>query len=240
MKELVLEFKDSIIDNELIIPYVDELGLSPLLDSYLKLKSINLRHRMHLIVNTLTVLMQERDQQPKQVIKFHCYYYLIEEAQALSELSRLINLESLDLTTYLHLNWIQNEILLQCDKNKRMSAHMSCAEYFKERTDIWQTFCQFKDLRELIFRYSKYDFLNSVPNTETLIHLKEITIECLQINTKFFINITKMAPNLEGLELKSRFELTNGKLKQISQLKQLTNIRLYIFNTEKKNPEAND
>ena len=106
------------------------------------------------------------------------------------------------------------------------------------RTDIWEIFCRYKDLKELTFCNPYYDFFNSVSNIEPLIHLKEIAIECSLINIPFFDSITTLAPNLEEFELKSRFELHNGKLNQISRLKKLTKIKL--FSTERKGHYVDD
>ena len=119
-----------------------------------------------------------------------------------------------------------------------MSIQLNCYDYLKGRTDIWEIFCRYKDLKELSFCFPNYDFLDSVPNIEPLIHLKEISIECLLINNGFFVNITQLAPNLEEFELKSRFNLSNQKLKMLSQLKQLTKIKL--LSTDKKGHEADD
>ena len=68
--------------------------------------------------------------------------------------------------------------------------------------------------------------------------LKEITFECETINKYFFDNITKLAPNVEELELKFLFKLTNVNLKTLSNLVYLTRICLVSY--EKKGHSVDD
>ena len=107
-----------------------------------------------------------------------------------------------------------------------------------DRNDIWQILSRYKSIEEFAFCYPEFDFYESVPNIEPLMSLKEVTIECLQINNGFFGNITKMAPNLEVFELKSRFDLSNRKLKVLSKLSRLRKVNL--MSLEKKDHEASD
>ena len=161
---------------------------------------------------------------------------------ALKELSRMANLDRLTLTNSIYLKGetglIRNQFLFECNESKRVSIHLSFFGHSIKRTDIWETFCRYKDLKELTFCFPDFDFLSSLPNIEPLFHLKEISIECSLINNGFFGNIVQLAPNLEVFELKSRFDLTNKKLKKLSELKLLSKIKL--LSTEKTDHDAED
>ena len=75
-------------------------------------------------------------------------------------------------------------------------------------------------------------------NIKPVIGLKEITFDCETIFEYFFYNILKLAPNVEELELKSLFKLTNHNLFTLSHLKCLT--RICLMSTGKKDHSVND
>ena len=118
---------------------------------------------MYSIINALSVWMKERRKRPKESIRFHCHMCLPWIDHELRELSRMANLDRLILTNRIYLKGETdnpNQILFECDESKRVSVHLSCSRHFRERTDIWETFCRYKDLKELTFCTPNYDFLD--------------------------------------------------------------------------------
>ena len=120
-------------------------------------------------------------------------------------MSRLENLQTLKITNSYH-SWTASShcdiIDVMFDKPMTISAVITAKSYFNERTNLWLTLCRYKDLERLDFRIPFKDFDKSMPNIEPLIKLKEITFECFTKSKYFFDNITKLAPNVEELELK--------------------------------------
>ena len=127
---------------------------------------------------------------------------------------------------------------IQLDKDLRISFNLCYPYWSNEDSEIWQMFSENKDLEQLIFHNSKFDFHNSVPDIEPLINLSQISIDCLRIDNGFFANIAKIAPNLKDFELISQFLLTNCRLKMLYKLKQLT--RLNLMSSDKKYHSADD
>ena len=226
-------------EGELGFPIVDDIGLIPLLDNCTDTKRIGFPFLIDSIILTLAKWIEMARNAPKKTITFECFVYKTDTV--ISDMGRLDNLTRLSLTN--GSNWrgryFSNDgILFQCDRNFTVSIDLFFKSYMSDRKDIWQILSRYKSLEEFAFCYPEFDFYESVPNIEPLMSLKEVTIECLQINNGFFGNITKMAPNLEVFELKSRFDLSNRKLKVLSKLSRLRKVNL--MSLEKKDHEASD
>ena len=116
--------------------------------------------------------------------------------------------------------------------------YITANSHSRERNDFMDSFCRYKDLRRLELSLPFSDLYKSMLNIKPMMELKEITFDYFTINKHFFDDITKLAPNLEELELKSLFKLTNDNLKRLSQLKCLT--RICLISTEKKNHSVDD
>ena len=234
MQNLMIEFPSITIQNNIEYPIVNDIGLIPLIDNCKQLKRIELVFEFNSIIDSLIKWIEISSDSTKRKIVFrNCMFFSNEHIErVLSDMSRLENIESLKVLNY-------SEIIdVKFDKSMTISVSISAEDYFNERTDVWQTLCRYRDLKRLEFRVPIGNSDESMTNIEPLIKLKEITFKCQTINQHFFDNITKLAPNVEELELKSQFKLTNDDLITISQLDKLTKIEL--ISKEKKYHSADD
>ena len=167
---------------------------------------------------------------------------MIYDIYGLADLSLLNNIKRLSFkivnefpNLLLRPNDIKHIIIIQLDKDSKISVDLMTYRLSNEESDIWHIFSRHKDLEQLIFRDPDYSFEKFIPNIETLLSLGKITIECLYFEN--FDTIPKLAPNLEEFKLISTFELTNSELNELSKLKRLTKINLI---SKKKTNHSSD
>ena len=235
MNDLKIEFKTNILENE-IEPEVDDIGLIPLIDNCKQLKRIELNFKVDSIIKLNEVISDSI----KRSITFQTCFSSDQTKTVLSDMSRLENLKSLEVLDDYDLWGPLDDcglIRVMFDKLMTISVFIATKSYFKDRTDVWQTLCRYRDLERL--RISVFNDIEKwTLNIEPLIKLKEISFESETLNEYFFDDLTKLAPNVEELELRSQLKLTNNNLIELSQLKCLT--RICLVSTEKKEHSVDD
>ena len=238
MKNLWIYLPPNRFYNEINPSGVDDIGLIPLIENCKQLKRIRLEYEIESIINSLTKWIEVIIDSTKTSITFEWLVWDSCIDTVLSDMSRLKNLKSLKIKKNNRYSDRGELIRVKFEKLMTISVTINTKIYFEDMTEVWQTLCRYKDLERLEFRFIVFNSYKSMPNIEPLIELKEITFECRTINKHFFDNITKLAPNVEELELKSDFELTNDNLITISKLICLTRICLVSY--KKKNDSVDD
>ena len=232
LKKLEIEMPNNIrvFENEEFISYhleVDDIGIFRLLDNCRDIEQIRFLFKTsQSMITSLVKWMESEDNSPKKIITLEFVPSKDMISNGLADLSLLNNIKRLRfkiVNEFLTPNDF-NQIIIQLDKDSKISVDLTTYLDSYKDIDIWHIFCRNKDLEELIFRYKRYIFDNLKPNIEPLMSLEQITIECLYFDD--FDNIAKLAPNLEEFRLFSRFFLKNRDLIELSKLKYLTKINL--------------
>ena len=228
----------SALISEIEYSNVDDIGLIPLIENCKQLKRIRFEFRFDSLIESIIKLLEVLSDSTKRSITFESFFLSEHMKTVLSDMCRLENLKWLKETKNYWRPRNCELIRVMFDKSMTVYVVIIAKSYFKESSDIWQTLCRYRDLERLQFCVAFNDSDEFMANIEPLIHLKEITFECETINQHFFDNITKLAPNVEELELKSLSKLTNDNLKTLSQLNTL--IKIKFISTEKKEHSVDD
>ena len=221
--------------------HLNDIGILHLIENCKDINRIALKLFDNILMSecmakSLVKWIEWEDKTQKKKITLECCpsYNMCESLPELSRLDDLVKF-SLQARTFHQ----SHMIAIKYNKDSTISADYRVSNYsWRRRDDIWIIFSLFKNLQHLVFCAPNFDFYKSVPNIELLFNLREIQIECLHINNGFFEHIVRLAPNLKDFELKSLFELTNGKLKMLCKLKHL--IRVNLMCPEKRDHETDD
>ena len=237
IKVLKIRFPPITIENNIEYPIVDDIGLIPLIDNCKQLKRIAFEFRVDSIIDSLIKWIEVLSDSSKRSIIFQTCLSKEHIETILSNMSRLENFKCFRVTNNINcpLSRYYESIQVSFDKSKTISILMSANWYSNKRIDC---LFRYKDLQRLELSITFSDLDISMLNIEPLMELKEITLECNTIDKHFFDNITKLAPNVEELELKSLFKLTNDNMITLSQLKCLT--RICLVSTKKNDHSVDD
>ena len=241
LKDLRIKFPPITTGNDIEYPIVDDIGLIPLIENCKQLKRIRFEFSIDSLIDSISKWMEIISDSPKRSITFESYFLCENTKTVLSDMSLLESLKSLHFNNdsdYIQPFRDKESIRVIFDKSMSISVFITVKLYIIEKFDFWVILSRYINLQRLEFNIAFNSFYESKVYIEPMMELKEITLNCHKINDHFFVNITKLAPNVEVLELALEFKFKNEDLIKLSQLKKLNKIRLN--STEKKEYSVDD